>query len=96
MPFLPFTLSASKFSCFMSCPHTLSVTIDVHMITRSGRLPWSDDDGARAREISSASYSLQGSVWSGVSSEAKAFISELIQVDPERRLTAERCRILFS
>jgi hypothetical protein len=56
----------------------------------SGRLPWSDDDRARAREICSATYSLLGAPWATVSTEAKSFISELIQVDPTRRLSAER------
>lgn len=56
----------------------------------SGRLPWSDDDRARAREICSATYSLLGTPWTSISLEAKSFISELIQVDPSRRLSAEK------
>lgn len=61
----------------------------IYLSICSGRLPWSDDDRARAREICSASFSLVGSLWDSVSHEAKAFIGELIQVDPARRLSAK-------
>merc|ERR1712048_448530 len=57
----------------------------------SGHLPFASDTPAKLfQKIASGSYSFSHEIWQLVSRDAQHFINMLLEIDPERRATAEQ------
>merc|ERR1719230_1130672 len=61
----------------------------IAFILLSGYMPFSGAEGEQAASILKGSYKLKPHKWNNVSPEALKFVQCLLQVDPERRLTAD-------
>lgn len=55
-----------------------------------GHMPFTGDDRSQARSIEHGRYTLKPKRWERISDAAKNFIESLLQVDPEKRLTASK------
>jgi len=63
-------------------------------ILLSGQMPFSGSDAKLYALAAKGQYSMDGNRWHGVSSEARAFIQALLEVDPVRRISAQQALAL--
>lgn len=61
----------------------------IGFILMSGRMPFSGLDSTKGYCICAGKYSFKPEHWAGVSENAKDFIRALMEVDPNKRLTAQ-------
>ena len=66
-----------------------SIGVIVFMLL-SGRPPFYGPETAMLNDIAEGRYRMKPSRWQGVSADAKNFVQSLLQVDPDRRLTASK------
>jgi calcium-dependent protein kinase len=58
-------------------------------ILLSGHMPFYGKEDAQIRDITKGQFVMKAEHWSGVSSHAKAFVKGLLEVNPDKRLTAK-------
>jgi len=58
-------------------------------ILLSGHMPFYGQDDAQIRNISKGHFVMKSEHWVGVSSQAKSFVRGLLEVNPDKRLTAK-------
>mmetsp|Transcript_40532 Transcript_40532/g.104902 ORF Transcript_40532/g.104902 Transcript_40532/m.104902 type:complete len:564 (+) Transcript_40532:144-1835(+) len=61
----------------------------ITFILLAGYMPFSGSETVQTRSILAGKYTLKKERWSTISKDATHFIQSLLQVDPEKRLTAE-------
>lgn len=59
-------------------------------ILLAGYMPFSGKEDVQTRNISEGKYTMKPERWNNISKEAKHFVQSLLQVDPEKRLSADR------
>ncbi|CAE8610562.1 unnamed protein product, partial [Polarella glacialis] len=62
----------------------------IAFILLSGYMPFSGSEDQQARSISKGNYFMKPDTWSSTSEEAKEFVSWMLQVDPDLRMSAAK------
>lgn len=61
----------------------------ITFILLSGYMPFSGNEQKQTRDIAEGKYTMKPERWASVSKEARHFVSCLLQVDPDKRMTAQ-------